>query len=476
MATKSKAGIAISCFVAALGTFSVGAQSVRAGGCAEQSAGPDVIVGELSGWSKWGTLGGVSAYSFGAISCNIGDQILPWIANSNQHPVIASNAYRLKDGRFEQIGMSWMKHGWGALTNSTCCPCINPQNFEALGIGCADPYDSGLNGDQGGITSGGNLVSGLGPRSQINGYTGAFAWPYATQGQSGNALYKRMQIPMADLDPAQNSGALYFGECYYITPHDAAGVHPLNNASHRRFTVGSISNGSHTLAWTGSTQRELAAIHAWKSNDPAVTIINADVPGEGRFILGYKASDNRDGTWHYEYALYNHNSNRAGSGLHVPVASTIAVTNLGFHDLAYHSGDGLNIGTNYDGTDWAASHAAGNVNWTVVPAVPAGNSNALRWGTLYNYRFDASAPPACTSAVLDLFVAGSPGGIDISTVGPRRAGDADGSGVVDIDDLLQVVNGWGRCGMGCCSADVAPAGGNGVIDIDDLLGVINNWG
>jgi hypothetical protein len=162
--------------------------------------------------------------------------------------------------------------------------------------------------------------------------------------------------------------------------------------------------------------------------------------------------------------------------MHVPVASTIAVTNLGFHDVAYHSGDGLNIGTNYDGTDWAASHAAGNVNWTVVPAVPAGNSNALRWGTLYNYRFDASAPPACTSAVLDLFEAGSPGSIDIPTVGPRRAGDADGSGVVDIDDLLQVVNGWGRCGMGCCSADVAQAGGNGVIDIDDLLGVINNWG
>jgi hypothetical protein len=115
------------------------------------------------------------------------------------------------------------------------------------------------------------------------------------------------------------------------------------------------------------------------------------------------------------------------------------------------------------------------VNWTVVDAVPSGNSNALRWGTLYNFRFDAAAPPACTSAVLDLFLAGSPGSLGIPTVGPRRSGDADGNGIVGIDDLLQVVNEWGRCRPGCCSADLAPAGGNSLVDIDDLLSVINNW-
>src|SRR5687767_5064743 len=74
-----------------------------AGDCTPNT-GPDVIVGDLNGWAKWGTLNGVSAYSFGTVSCNIGDEILPWDAQSNQHPVIAQNAYRLKGGRFEQIG------------------------------------------------------------------------------------------------------------------------------------------------------------------------------------------------------------------------------------------------------------------------------------------------------------------------------------------------------------------------------------
>src|SRR5688572_2829661 len=100
--------------------------SAWAGDCLS-AQGPDVVVGDLTNWSKWGTVGGISAYSIGTTSCNRGDEILPWIANSNQHPVIAQNMYRLKNGRFEQIGMSWLKHGWGALTENLCCTCINPQ-------------------------------------------------------------------------------------------------------------------------------------------------------------------------------------------------------------------------------------------------------------------------------------------------------------------------------------------------------------
>jgi hypothetical protein len=454
-------------------------RAALAGGCTP-STGPDVIVGELSGWSKWGTLNSISAYSFGAISCNIGDTNLPWFANSTQHPVIASQAYRLKNGRFEQLGMSWVKHGWGALTDSLCCTCINPGNFELLGVGCSDPYDSGLNGDQNGLNQGGGvIVAGLGPRSQVNAFNGAFSWPYATIGQSGDAIYKRLQIPMADLDPAQNAGALYFGECFYVTPHDAQAGNGLNSASHRRFTVGSFSNGSYTLAWTGTTQRELPAIYAWKANDPLVTIVNADVPNEGRFVLAYRVTDNGNGTWHYEYALYNHNSHRSGSGFHVPVPSAISVTNLGFRDVPYHSGDGVLIGTNYDGTDWTGSRSGNLVNWTLLATEDASNGNALRWGTLYNFRFDAAAPPApagCTQATLDLFVAGTPGSITIDAVGPRRIGDVDAGGAVNIDDLLDVINAWGACKPGCCSADVAPVGGDAIVNIDDLLAVINNWG
>jgi predicted outer membrane repeat protein len=54
-------------------------------------------------------------------------------------------------------------------------------------------------------------------------------------------------------------------------------------------------------------------------------------------------------------------------------------------------------------------------------------------------------------------------------------GDVQVSCVVDVDDLLMVINGWGTPGNS--AADTAPAPcGNGVVDVDDLLVIINNWG
>ena len=85
------------------------------GGVAGGSIGPDVIVGALPNVSKYGTVSGISAYALGTTSCNIGDEVLAWYdtgANSNQHPVIAQNLYRIKDGRIEMVGMSWLKHGF----------------------------------------------------------------------------------------------------------------------------------------------------------------------------------------------------------------------------------------------------------------------------------------------------------------------------------------------------------------------------
>lgn len=434
------------------------------------SMGPDVIVGDLSGWSKFGTVGTISGYTFGTTSCNMGNAVLPWIANGNQHPVIAMNTHRLKAGRFEQIGMSWVKHGWGASALNTCCTCINPQNFEALGIGCSDPYDSGTNGDQDGFFNNGNLVTGLGPRSEINASSGAFLWPYGSQGVAGNAIYKRVQMQMSDLDPAQNPGALYFAEAEYITPHDSAAGNNLNNNGYRQFFVGALTGGAYTLNFgVPATQRQAAAIQAWAAADPTVILNNADVPGEGRFMVGSRVSNNGDGTWHYEYAVFNMNSDRSARTFTVSTPPGITITNVGFHDVPYHSGEP------YDGADWPQIPTPGSVQWATIDYATNVNANALRWSTLYNFRFDANTPPRTTDLTLGLFKPGTPTTVTAQGKGPSRRGDTNGNNIVDVSDLLNVINQWGSCPAlpAACPSDLT---GDAQVGVSDLMLVLNNWG
>jgi hypothetical protein len=63
-----------------------------------------------------------------------------------------------------------------------------------------------------------------------------------------------------------------------------------------------------------------------------------------------------------------------------------------------------------------------------------------------------------------------------TTINKGCLADATGSGTVDVDDLLLIINSWGECEPKGPCPDLAPPGGNAVIDVDDLLVVINGWG
>ena len=381
---------AATAFVAA-SVLSTGAQAQTC----PSATGPDVIVGDITGPSNYTANGTLEAISLGTTSCNLGNVWLNWISNTNQHPVIGGSLFRYKvvggAGTFEQVGQSWLKHGFFALSQTLCCTNCTATDGTHLGIGCSDPYTSARNGSQ----------SGLGPKWQVNAFTGVYTYPPANPAWSGSTA-RRVEIQVADCEATgTGTGTRYFGEAMYVTPDDAAAGNGRNNASYREMScTGSAS--AWTWAFVGTTQRQKPAIQAWKVADPTVTINLIDIPGEGQVRAGYKATALGGGIWRYEYAVYNLNSDRSIGSFSVPVGAGVNVTNIGFHDVSYRNGDGAS-NINWDGTDWPATVANGAITWATTPFATNPSANAIRWGTLYNFRFDANAAPQQATATLGTF-------------------------------------------------------------------------
>ena len=113
-----------------------------------QVLGPDVIVADLHGTAYFGRVGDLHAYAIGTVSCNIGDMDLRWESGNEFHPVISQNLYRLKDGRIEHSGMSWLKHGFLTVNSGICGECPPGGTGNHLSPGCSDPYGAHLNGSR----------------------------------------------------------------------------------------------------------------------------------------------------------------------------------------------------------------------------------------------------------------------------------------------------------------------------------------
>jgi hypothetical protein len=375
---------------------------------AQESAGtvgPDVTVISLQSTLNFGAVDGIHAYSVGTTSCNVGDQPLWWCdedrayCDDTQHPVIAQNLYRLKDGRFEQLGASWLKHGFFSVNQPdvSCGPSCGPTlGGDQLGVGCTDPYSASLNGERG---------RNFGGRSEVHPTSGLFPFP-ATEVPFPQVIDQRLQVAQNDLDPVLNTGALYWVEGHYVAADDAAAGNGLNNASYRQVTV---AGGSLDLQVTGATFREQPAIAAWPTIDPEVellTLDSASLAGTERFHVARKVTELEGGLFHYEYAVHNLNSNRGARALLVAFPAATTISGVGFRDVDAHSGEP------YDTTDWDTAVGADSIEWSTETCDVAPNANALRWGTMYSFWFDADRPPAGIRHRLDLFEVFTPEAIE----------------------------------------------------------------
>jgi cysteine-rich repeat protein len=422
-----------------LTTSAIVPASTFAGGVECNRPGTDIIVGDLHQVADFGSVGNIAAFAVGTTACNVGDVEFVWQGITDRHPVIAQNMYRLKEGRFEHIGMSWLKHGFGALQQDACgCGCTPSGDFHLLGVGCSDPYGAQLNGSQGTLGDG---TGGLGRRSEVNPFTGEFTWPYTGSGLTGDAIYKRLQVDIADLDPAQAGGGLYFIEGHYVAQDDAAAGNQHNNASYRPILVGG-AGATWSIQLSGVTEPESPAIRAWQANDPEVVSTDFEVPGDGMLILASKATDLGGGVWHYEYALHNLNVHRAVGSLAIAVDPATTVTGIEFHDVPYHSGEP------FDGTDWPGVASAGSVSWATDTFTTDPNANALRWGTLYNFRFDANGPPGIGTVTMGLFKPGTPTTVTVAAVVPDGDPPICGNDEVEFTEECDPPDGL-HCDDGC---------------------------
>jgi hypothetical protein len=392
--------------------------------------GPDVVVGDLTGLAQFGASSGTQVgLAVGTDSCNFGTVDLNWFANpNNDHPVIPQNLYRMRGGanndeRFEQIGQSSVKHAFTALTQNLCALGCNGVGGSRLGSGCSDPYSASLN-------SGPNL----GSRAWINPFTGFYprndsATPNNSHtGHTHTGTSHRILTEISDLNTSLNQGATYYAEAQYVTPHEYAWcqANPTqcnmnNNVSYRRYNVnGTGSPFSFTAA--ASTVRAKAAINAWTGATLAEIKPEPGVDGIG--IVGYKVTNPSPGVWHYEYAIYNQNIDRAIQSFSVPVGGGVTLSNIGFYAPPQHpgwSGDGTANNAGFSNAPWAQTQTAASMTWNTETLAQNPNANAIRWGTMYNFRFDSNRPPQTVNATVGFFKTGAPITVQIQAPSAAQA-------------------------------------------------------
>lgn len=392
-----------------LGGVTVAAMSSRAEAVPAAPAGanaPDLIVGDIMDYLKYGTSGGLSSYAFGTVSCNVGTAELTWSAGTNNHPVISGTVYRLKDGVLEQLGINWLKHGFATLNQNLCGTC-QPTNGTRLGIGCSDPYTASLNG----------LQASLGPRTDVNAYNGFFPYP-PTKNSAGGVLGGRTQLPNVDIDPALNSTARYFVEAHYIHPEDSALIgNGDNNVSYREID---FLNGSApwSVSFVAPTVRTTTVIEGWAAIDPTVTLTEISFPNDGSLFLGCKVIQLSPNLWKYVYVLYNRDSDRGVRAFGIPVAVNSTIGSRTFRDVAYHSGETV-LGTDWTAMDGPILGVPRALGWVTGSAAQNPNNNGLRWGTAYTMTFTSDRAPVAGRAVVQSFKPGAGAYQPVQTVVPQ---------------------------------------------------------
>lgn len=339
--------------------------------------------------------GNIAAYSFATTACNVGDQPVEWSYVLGTAPILGKNAFRIIDGRIEQIGYSFVKYGGCAndIQDSTCGTCQPTPGDCTLGIGCADIYWSTVNDGKYGYG-----------KWELDPVTGSWpiGGPQDTPTGSGT-IRGRVQI---DLNDFSDPSALYIVEGQYIAQDDHLAGNAENDYAWRQVGV----DASFQMTSAGPSIPGQPAIYAWQAlaNDVhvvATPVIDEGGPGvHGWIWVGSRAIDLGGGEWRYEYAIQNGNSGRAvGSfGMKIPCDGSFNLSDDAYRGVLHHSG------SPYLSEPWSFLNVSDQLLWRSAPYASNPDASALRWGELGSFGFTCNRPPVMGKASVGLFTPGTP--------------------------------------------------------------------
>jgi hypothetical protein len=222
-------------------------------------------------------------------------------------------------------------------------------------------------------------------------------------GSSGHGpIDHRVVVGDADLN---NAGATYYYESYYVVRGDE---NLPNNWGSRICTMNwNGSSWSFTTPGTNNDLVENPALLRWGPD--LATYVNTAV-SDGRVLLAVKTTDLGGGNYHYEYAMLNMESDRQVRSFSIPVEGVGNITNIGFHDSDLNPAN-----------DWQVSLDGNNLTWETETFAQNPNANALEFGLMFNFRFDAAAPPDEVFSSLGVFKPGVGTEVKGATHGPVSA-------------------------------------------------------
>ena len=386
----------------------------------------DVDVARISGLRWFGRTGmhptGRIGFAGNTTSCNVGNVKVPWFAQMNpDHPFIASNLYRVTaEGRLEQIGLSWLKHGFFAADSFGCGDCT-PNLFDNyLNLGCQDTYSADNNADR----------SFLGPRSEVNPLTGDWepCGSHFDIGDGGTPDCRQSHfadghgpidhlLRVNEMDLIDQASRFHF-ECYYVVKNDD---NPLNNAANIEVSFTYMPDQDRWAVGHPGPQDRGMFILRWGDYHHFVTDRS-----QGDAIVASRVVPMGGGEFDYEYVVYNHSVARQINSFSIPIGPGVEISNVGFHAP-------LEEEEAYSNDAWNFTQTADSLTWSTDPFAVNEFSNTIRFGTLYTFHFRANAAPVPSGSALGLHKPGSLGDPDVlvtATVSPGMPANLPPSGLV----------------------------------------------